>query len=628
MSALSGIQPRPDLRTQIERDLDERTLCIWNGSAFSGKSITFVRSRVDGVYNLLKEDGETLKEINLTGEDPQSRSTLIDRLIASIPETTPQGNVVFPNTQVLYEWEKEEPPEAGGLKKVGLLKISNQSLCWRITSGKIQTIIKGHFQVFCYLPIANPRHSVTYDWIGKNGYPVSWPLMTMSYRNNDYFQDHALEKIEQSESTQKIKLIFSATYVKVRSKFNADVFLTPYEWGVTLISYSSKCDSLDGGVGHSAIIIESVKNGRYYGEMTDVNIPRDPDSLANALEVNLTQRVYMGKDFYFTFKSEPNPKKGFKNLKHTRTWIRKKESVQKMLDSIQDMRRRQTKEKPLFFLDRLGKHDSLTARGVLSQVHELVFPTGVYDGLDGKQALEWEEREKLFTNCIIWALERLQEADINVDKGMITKYFASIPSDYASLSTSTLDESDHPKSRKSWVNTLKSQINNANTELKQIFVGGFLEIPRQNFFVVPNCSCCPPSITDVKTKRLVEEQFLSSFNYKWYLKSRVRDLLLYNMPTGIRFNSDEDTRFLEPLMRAIIKTGDLSKILLSQMRAYKVHLTIKDPKDWQDKEEYLIEPKTYAKTIELILAQILRIEVCKKMQLSMRFGHPTHQLVL
>ena len=112
------------------------------------------------------------------------------------------------------------------------------------------------------------------------------------------------------------------------------------------------------------------------------------------------------------------------------------------------------------------------------------------------------------------------------------------------------------------------------------------------------------------------------------MKNRVRRLLLYSMPTGIRFNSDEDTRFLEPLMRTIIKTGDLSKNLLSLMRAHKVHLTIKDPKDWKDKEEYLIEPKTYIETIEIILAQILRIEVCKKMQLSMRFGHPTHQLVL
>ena len=104
--------------------------------------------------------------------------------------------------QTLNEWETGGFLEPGGTEKVELLKTYDQSLFWRITSGNIQTIIKGHFKVFCHFPVANPMYSVTNDWIRENGYPLSWPSM-VSHQKIDFFQDHSLESIEKSETNQK-----------------------------------------------------------------------------------------------------------------------------------------------------------------------------------------------------------------------------------------------------------------------------------------------------------------------------------------------------------------------------------------------------------------------------------------
>ena len=679
-------------QTLRQFDPNERTIHRWK--LFDGRKVEILKGEIDGVHSyydvVFGRRGDILsaRDINvITSEGIQCYMQIkgiVDRVegirrchqdyisqiqsgfLKKVPLLNQDGHIQeYLNVTVIKEWDIETKKET---KRVAILKkpgnMSDPSHIWRFTLGKAHTLIEGHFKVVCCFPLANAYYPVSADWVFSNGYPVSCPLsMKTLEQKKEFLNDHSLASIKKinTASHQCIQLSFSTKYQKARSKFNPDVFISPYEWGVTLISYTtSSSPDFCLQFGHAALVIESVRNGKYYAEQA--HVCHWPDKGDKALRIKIkeagcylpvldangekieiqirdkegNEKKVIKKRFAYLKDFQPdNLKDLYEDLSHSKVWIRKKECVERMLSHIRHIRDKQERtENPLFYFSKTGHHgDSNThakigagfiAGGILlaSWPAALVGSAFFASANVNKEGtfLSTQRPKEQLHNCLSWTVEMLRKAGINIVESL-GKYVATVPKVYAQSYLSTLEEPQR-SNRKSWANNLRDQSYNSLVALREIFEGGSFGTPRKNYFVKlgrPNYE------TQIKTKKFIEEKFLKNLTFRAYVKYETRELMRNNTPTGIGFNQYEYAKFVEPIMERIIDHEVLSNYLITKMiRIYNAHLEIREikkPKDWEVKEKYLIKPKTYYETVENILAHCLKIQLSRKILWSMPFTH-------
>jgi hypothetical protein len=661
----------------------ERTIHKW--VYFDGRKVEILGGKVDGIhyyYDVGFDRGDNIlsaRDINPTTtsviQDYMHRKGIFEieegtrrihqELIIpgierayhnKIPLLNSDGQIDYLDVRVIHEWEyttNKGKKIVSLLKKTNVTKVgeSDQSYLWRFTLGKVHTLVEGQFKVVCRFPKANTYYPVNVHWFASNGYPVSWPRM-MENLEADFLKDHTLEEIE--EIAEHTLISFKPIYQKERSKFNPDVIITPYEWGVTLISYHTTI-SADFPIqfGHAAVVIEMVENGEYralqahvchwmdhlgvkspYGlrvVLTEAGakIPVIGADGKKVYEIIEKKKVEKKEYHYLKDYSTNNLKDLYEDLSHSRVWIRKKDTVENMLSHIRSMKENQDRlKRPSFWFNHTGQHADSYAHAKIGGAFAAVgicaasWPVaavglGFMVSADKKIDRDTDPERKSH-NCLSWTIEMLKYSDITIREGLdVQKYIAHVPKIYAQSYLEALEDSDHAYTRMNWQKLLRDQISISDGALNEVFVGGAFGIPRRNYFVKEGI---PDRRIRLKTERLINTQFLGNFNYRSYVKYSARQLMLNARPTGIRFNTYEYSRFVEPLMERIIKNGDLSKNLIRRMTSIKAHLDIKDLGSCEIKEDYLIEPKTYYDTVERILAQVLRIELSEKMLWSMQFS--------
>jgi hypothetical protein len=320
-----------DLRAfeQILRQLNpkERTICKWQ--CFNGRTVELLQGEIGGVCTYCQVvfdkhgdliNGEDFKPTEMLSVQDYMQNKGIDSLedgkrsylqwlafsmqsvffnkIPLLDRKAPHIVGDYLNLTLIKEWEVPEdlqgPERIAILKKELLRVVDKSSYVWRFTLGKVHTFVEEHFKVLCCFPSANRVYPVNSLWIEENGYPKSG-FMMIEQTCKEFVKDHSLEKIKdiQINGTKATQLSFTPNYHTERSKFNRMVVITPYEWAVTLISYSRSIDCIPDALqtGHAAIIIESVKDGKYYAEQAHAcfwakHLGKD---IPNALRIVLTE---------------------------------------------------------------------------------------------------------------------------------------------------------------------------------------------------------------------------------------------------------------------------------------------------------------------------------------------------
>ena len=488
---------------------------------------------------------------------------------------------------------------------------------WRISEGKVQKILSKQ-NVLCHFPLANPI------FLHDLSSPVVWPRM-LEKTKTDFLEDHLLTHIK--ENPRVTEIFFDARYLSKKSKFNPSKRVTPYEWGVTLISYARHKESSVQGFGHSALVIEKIKDGWHYHaeqahvttwskleQKTALDLGLREASGGGAVRLNEAGSSIWGKGFQSLKKY--NTDCYGKYLTYSKTWIRKRECVEKILSAASRQIRSQTISNPAVYLNDFGRE------AVISEFfYDIVSSVPPRRGVNefGFQE-EKENKSDKKHNCVTWAVDMLQKADIDVDTGSLKKLFVSLPKDYGNHSLSTINHDDHPISRTKLTKILNSAIKNSDDALRQIFVTGVFF--SRNYFVASG-NLPEGKIREAYT--LIDDQFLGASNNISYLKYDTRCLFADNQPTGLGFGNEELFNFLDPLMDRLIPT--ISRSFISDMLwKYNAHLTIKPPREWEDKEACLVRPKTYSETIQAILSNYLKKALSEEMLKYM--DYPTNHLTV
>ena len=498
--------------------IEENLVRRWISDDFNGRSITFLKGDIEKMnYHLrvIGSDGEVLRstDLNILG-DPEAEEILnvfvkvygledgrkkihqafIAKLVENkwehnIPTLNFRGDVSYQPVEVVSSWRTYKPGN-GWLKiekEVELLKVHSQPeqndiFKWRISEGKIQKILNKQ-NVMCHFPLANPI------FLHDLSSPVVWPRV-LEKTKTDFLEDHLLTHIK--ESPRVTEIFFDARYLSKKSKFNPSKRVTPYEWGVTLISYARDKDFSVEDWGHAALVIESIKDGWHYHakkihvyqwKVKGIKIPSDVGKVG-VLDVECLQK---GKD------------KTFPNLTHSRTWIRKRECIENMLSFASRQVRNQTISNPAVYLNGVGRE------AVISDFfYDIVSSSLPRRGVNefGFQE-EKENKSDKKHNCVTWAVDMLQKADIDVDTGTLKKLFVSLPRDYGNHSLSTRNHDDHPIIRTRLTKILNSAIKNSDDALRQIFVTGVF-FSRNHFVASGNL----PQGKIRAAYTLIDDQFL------------------------------------------------------------------------------------------------------------------------
>ena len=403
---------------------DDLAVCHWTGDGLSGRIVSLYEKK-PGVYlqigkhltspenhpeiescldlvgkvvqGLVEAVSQDLSEYNLSPEEYKKIynkvyvNYRIDAHVPSIVKISESQYVIQDiDAEIIHKWVLQE-------KTVSLLK-KGQSLIWRVTSGKVHKISLGHFKFVCLFPKANPSYSVNQEWINTNGYPYKLPGLVGKV-DPDFFKAHSLDKLK--EEQQCTVLEFTPNYPKIKSKFNPEVFVTPYDWGITLISYTAdsiNSNLVDPGNGHSALVIERVKGGKYYAEK--MHIVRWSQKINGVLQHR--HNIDYGEDAAYIGLMEPYFKKSvldgyiypylkdetvssaqecFKNLQYSPTWIRKRESVDNMLKQVRALYDLQERSKsPVFSFyyngDNKLEHKSLFVKSLAGGIGGLAIKIG------------------------------------------------------------------------------------------------------------------------------------------------------------------------------------------------------------------------------------------------------------
>ena len=184
-----------------------------------------------------------------------------------------------------------------------------------------------------------------------------------------------------------------------------------------------------------------------------------------------------------------------------------------------------------------------------------------------------------------------------------------MPKDYANLDVKTLSQ-ETPIKKSVWKEILQSQIQSTKNSLDKVFLGS--NFVGKNGFIQSN------KLGDNESTLMMDfldKQFLLASN-----KQEIKDLVSKSL--GIEFDRREDLDFISPLMDLVIEERILSKKVVDSMNAQNIHIDIKLPGSWNDKDGYSINPTTttYGDTLRAILSHYLRIEVCEKILGSLEFS--------
>ena len=288
-------------------------------------------------------------------------NTPIEVLTAARVEAVARGKEV---EQVLNKWKNDRPDI---FEKISLLRKTDGETFWKITIGKNQTIY-GYLKFLCIFPRANEKLLV------EETPPIRWPSV-IKEANPDFIKDHDLKEIDHAfrstiSSVEFVKkLVFTRRYQTAKSKFDPSVYVSPYEYGVTIIAHAytntsktreSKSEEEDswqiGGImrpGHLAIILESVKNGTYYAETIDI-VFYNKKSFSGCIRMEEAGKKISNERFGF-LKDAISAREIFPDLTHSKTWIREKEEIDKMRAHVQKQIDVQRPDKPVVILNNVGK---------------------------------------------------------------------------------------------------------------------------------------------------------------------------------------------------------------------------------------------------------------------------------
>lgn len=692
---------------------EEVLVCQWVGDGLSGRTVSLLK-QCPGIYHQISHRANAPEIepknccINLTkytlGISKEEGEVFYSNYIFNQIPSFNLSNLTHIAIKTIHKWTQPST-------EVSLLQKQDKSLIWRITSGKVHTLIESHFKIICLFPIANPNYSFNAEWIRPSGdrldlessVQVPWMLEKVT-QNPSFLRDHSIKSI--SEQHQVTVLEFSADYPKVLSKFDRDLFITPYEWGITLVSVGTdKTNSLpehlhlDIGDGHSAIVIEMMIDGKYYAKRLELlrwSYPSDrPPGIEHHHGIDYGRNagnISLKKAWASTTVPDPNDIGSFMKkrvfiedehienvnmlfLHKSPTWIRRKENVQNMLRQVEELYALQERsQSPVFYFHDTGNNytvqnnflTSLFLGGVAvasGVVKELPLPyllagAGyVYCSLANRHHIQVEPNktpsppngenisprrykdwafdvqahsEHNFNrhNCASFALKMLEQADITIDQGSLKRHLAQLPKDYASSSIETLNL--RPIGFPIWERRIGAQKEVAVSAVNETLIGlplvrGGRAIKRRNLFIEDGALLGRAKEEFV---RFIDEQFLIPANRKI-----VKDMAYESLSRGLKWgelyrvelDKQEVVNFVYPLMDFLLESQGISRKLLGILCTNNIHIPKKTEENWKDKEECLISPKTYEETLQALISNLLKLEVCNKILWSFKFSRPEEQ---
>ncbi|NGX50692.1 MAG: hypothetical protein K1060chlam2_00541 [Chlamydiae bacterium] len=600
-------------------------ICKWHQggkeiSLFKGRGEANYITEIRGNSSVFPLDIDRLNAIELTTymqiegitDVSEGREKFYEEYIArfiecNIPSVGSGGDFSWFAVKTVHLWKLDTERET---KKVALLQRQDFSLLWRISIGKIHSIVEKSFKVLCHFPRANPKY------LSDSTLPffLPWCIANTNFYKKEFLKDHKLTGIVENRRTshEYFELFFSQTSPILKSKFNPSTNITKYEWGITLISYSPGVDSTCDQ-GHAAIIIESVKNGNYHAEHAHVT-KWEENQVENAGKVCLKREAYCydkNSRRRVFLKDVENARECYKNLTYSDTLIRRGKSVEHMIAEINRQITLQTLSAPKVCLNKLGDNiDSLKSlvKGMLFTSTSLknyeLSNSLEKDFTLGQHGLKWQ-------NCVTWSKDMLLEAGMTVIKSPIVDCFVNLPRNPILHGRFTVEDEDHPcKPLNVHKRILLSQRANAAIILKWIFKGNLLM--RQNYFIHQG------RVRDEhKTRALIHQIWC---NYSRSIKYETRRAMAFNNQNELTFNRDQCRYLIYPLMERLIYEEVISDKVLQMLSDNNVYLEIKQRGDWEDKEDYYFFPKTYQKTVTKILTNCLIYEVCEKLLWATNFS--------
>ena len=212
------------------------------------------------------------------------------------------------------------------------------------------------------------------------------------------------------------------------------------------------------------------------------------------------------------------------------------------------------------------------------------------------------------------------EAGITIDQGFIEKYFAQIPSHYATPHLLSIEDEDRPVDAQSWKSHISKQMIDYVCDEK-----GFCPIVYRKGILGIQLSFDEFSVSkgvpNEKTSNTIVKDFFTYYGVGLDPKNKTHNLLCTARKLiregGIVFNEEENKRLLKPLMHAILEEGLLERRFFEMQRSRGVSIKVKlPPKDWYNYKDVKTMP--IVDTLELMLAHCIRYEVCDKMLESLR----------
>lgn len=571
----------------------------------------------------------------------------------------------------------------------------NKSLVWRITAGKVHMIVDGYCQTICRFPRVNETD------LDDMNTPIRWPLM-LDKINKDFLKAHRIVDFEADlniscdlerigyDDVNYLSILFTPTYHTENSKFDIKKKISEYEWAVTLISYHGAISCEDGAVldmcpsiaakinsialktiKHSAIIIEklakSEKDGVLEYTAEQIHITQwEEEGEVFKTEVARLEALFEANEGRKFLKEEMDKvKKELKkraeiryhpaslrskekgaiyflkdcekasdfyrnlNLEHSKTWIRTKEDIENMLADIDKDIKRQTISNPVVMFDSLlGKFAATPVKKIYAAYNRSTYK-------DYSQDFEQH-------NCTTWAIEKLVLAGINIDTGLVTKYFASLPSSYAHSEVTAAEDVGIvkgprflPSSKETFLRILRYKKEKAEDQLKDFFItrihsfldGGFnapvypfIYMTRPNFFIaqgeVSERNTLQFLLNFLREGDVAANQGLSNYSEIFrqshnFLAENHPESLFKPQEIGITFNKIGFHKMIKPIGDRLVETGLLMKRFINEFRIRKSYLRIMESHMWDKKEDGRNFPKTYRKTVQEILSLCLTIELCE-----------------